>query len=76
MNKVDLFNETMEYCSSNVKLVKAVENSKLKQEIFLEQEGFITHEICRYDDKAKIIIEQNRCAMACQGCGIAIFFFL
>ena len=22
-----------------------------------------------------IIIEQNRCAMACQGCGIAIFFF-
>ena len=23
----------------------------------------------------KIIIEQNRCAMACQGCGIAIFLF-
>ena len=21
-------------------------------------------------------IEQNRCAMACQGCGIAIFYFL
>ena len=24
----------------------------------------------------KILIEQNRCAMACQGCGIAIFCFL
>ena len=25
---------------------------------------------------SKIGIEQNRCAMACQGCGIAIFCFL
>ena len=25
---------------------------------------------------AQILIEQNRCAMACQGCGIAIFCFL
>ena len=24
----------------------------------------------------QILIEQNRCAMACQGYGIAIFFFL
>ena len=24
----------------------------------------------------QILIEQNRCAMACQGCGIAIFCFL
>ena len=24
----------------------------------------------------EIILEQNRCAMACQGCGIAIFCFL
>ncbi len=23
-----------------------------------------------------IVVEQNRCAMACQGCGIAIFCFL
>ena len=29
------------------------------------------------DEAARIIgIEQNRCAMACQGCGIAIFCFL
>ena len=27
-------------------------------------------------DYAQIGIEQNRCAMACQGCGIAIFCFL
>ena len=27
-------------------------------------------------EKIQIEIEQNRCAMACQGCGIAIFCFL
>ena len=28
------------------------------------------------ENPPQILIEQNRCAMACQGCGIAIFFFL
>ncbi|CDA99271.1 unknown [Lachnospiraceae bacterium CAG:215] len=37
----------------------------------------ITYNMKQVKNKdSKIEIEQNRCAMACQGCGIAIFCFL
>ena len=60
MNKVDLFNETMTHCSSNVSLIKAIENSKLKQELFLGQESYIDAETRRYEDKARIVVSKKR----------------
>ena len=42
------------------------------EEFFLSPAGGYTHNNDMYDPQ--LGVEQNRCAMACQGCGAAFFF--
>ena len=59
-----------------------VKNNKRKAEAmvkeFMEKYAYLEEEPAEFPEhiKPEIRIEQNRCAMACQGCGIAIFCFI
>ena len=51
-------------------LIVSKDVNQLKVEQIIEEDNYLL------EQNIPIAIEQNRCAMACQGCGIAIFCFL
>ena len=76
----DFYIKLTKYASDNGKLFCQVMGDlgvhPIMHKYVAEVELRVCTELKDFITQGKIEIEQNRCAMACQGCGIVIFCFL